>query len=119
MERGCLLLRQRISKRPNKLGIARQFLDSASRFGYVAEIIESAGIGLANLSSNVSFDDRLVNIKAEAKVEIQSHSQFYIDSYVTGYQLLMCVGVCVLGRSCGKGFLQDWQENAPRDIHNE
>lgn len=107
-------------KNPDNLGDANHFrvMQADSTVGNLLEHIDSTNIGLAKLSDEVSFSNRFLDIDTVAKVlvpssQVQRMDQFYIDSFVTGRQLLSCVGCRVLGRKRGQDFLPDRKESPP------
>ncbi|KAJ5955394.1 hypothetical protein N7501_009673 [Penicillium viridicatum] len=88
------------------------------RVGYVTERIDETDIGLAKLDDTVAFSNRFLDIEIVAKVLIlftgvKTGDKFFIDSFVTGRQRLLCAGVRVLGCKRGQDFLRDRRENPP------
>ncbi|KAJ5803825.1 uncharacterized protein N7518_000128 [Penicillium psychrosexuale] len=93
-------------------------LQANSRVGYVTERIDETDIGLAKLDDTVAFSNRFLDIETAAKVLIpftgvKTGDKFFIDSFVTGRQRLLCAGVRVLGCPRGQDFLRDRRENPP------
>lgn len=106
-------------KNPDKLGDPGHFRvkQADSMAGYVAERIGSTDIGLAKLA-NVAFDNRFLDIDTRAKrlipwSQVHTKDEFYIDSFATGPQKLMCTGLRVLGPKGEQDFLRDRKENPP------
>ncbi|KAJ5842104.1 hypothetical protein N7534_011934 [Penicillium rubens] len=104
----------------NHLGDPNHFrvLQGKSRVGYVTERVDETDIGLAKLDDTFAFSNRFLDIETAAKTLIpftgvRTGDKFFIDSFVTGRQRLLCAGVRVLGRKRGQDFLHDRQENPP------
>ena len=85
---------------PNFFTVTQGDLESGTPVGYVAERFKTSDIGFAVLAPGVEFSNRFLDINGEAKVlipfeNIKIGDEFVIDGYVTGRQLLKCLGARV------------------------
>lgn len=116
----CHCWDREFDERLDHLGDPNHFrvLQANSRVGYVTECIDETDIGLAKLDNTVAFSNRFLDIETAAKALIpftgvKTGDKFFIDSFVTGRQCLLCAGVRVLGCKRGQDFLRDRRENPP------
>ncbi|KAJ9480902.1 hypothetical protein VN97_g12621 [Penicillium thymicola] len=116
----CHCWDREFDERLNHLGDPNRFrvLQANSRVGYVTERIDETDVELAKLDDTVAFSNRFLDIETAAKVLIpftgvQIGDKFFIDSFVTGRQRLLCAGVRVLGCKRGQDFRGDRRENPP------
>ncbi|KAI2695030.1 hypothetical protein CBS147332_9464 [Penicillium roqueforti] len=100
----CHCWDREFDERLDHLGDPNHFrvLQANSRVGCVTERIDETDIGLAKLDDTVAFSNRFLDIETAAKVLIpftgvKTGDKFFIDSFVTGRQRLLCAGVRVLG----------------------
>jgi hypothetical protein len=116
----CHCWDREFDERLDHLGDPNHFrvLQANSRVGYVTERIDETDIGLAKLDDTVAFSNRFLDIQTAAKVLIpftgvKTGDKFFIDTFVTGRQRLLCAGVRVLGCKRGQDFLPHRRENPP------
>ena len=90
-------------KTPDKLGNPNYFKviqgpsESGTTIGYIDERYNSSDIGLVHLAPDRDFQNRFLDITADAKSllkadEIDYADEFMIDSFSTGKQKLKCLG---------------------------
>ena len=79
--------------------------------GYVAERVGETDIGLAKLNDGIVFSDRFLDIDISAKTlllleYISQGDMVLIDSFVTGRQVLRCVGTRIVTAKGPTSFLK-------------
>jgi hypothetical protein len=105
-----------------QLGDSRYFkltqgdINSGTKVGYVSERIGETDIGLAKL--DMPFNNRFLDIDATPKTllhtdDIKLFDAFAIDSFVTGFQQLRCLGVRFRTEKTGEKELKGDPKNFP------
>ena len=74
-----------------------------SSIGYIEERFDKSDIGLVAVKNGIQVSNCFMDIDSDAKrllpaAEINYGDRFAIDGYVTGQQVLMCHGICVVLR---------------------
>ena len=109
---------------PERLGNQHPFrvtqgdLKDGTQIGYMTERIGDTDIGLVKLLANIAFDNRFLEIDTTAKKLIHSDmvsylDRFTIDSFVTGAQTLVCMGIRVRSKSQRERDIQGKPEDLP------